>query len=428
MTCRSRRRCHAKLYRRAGKFWHNVASRGLVTTCVILWTRLKNHPCRKETECSGRCIIQESIECLPPTGPYGRPLPNSDSAMPCRTISNQQAGLDLDRVEEAAPVFFAKGLADSTQKTHRTGKERYLKLCRQSGLEPIPLVESNLCSFVSFLALESLKHRSIKVYLSAVRHMQISEGLADPFQGTMLWLEYVLKGIKQAQAEEGRKERTRHPVTPTVLRQLKWVWDKRVHQWDTRLICAAYCLCYFAFLRIGEITVPSDAAFDPTDHLTMADIAVDKRQSPCLLKSPLSAQKSTRLDRECHCSLARWTLTSAQWQVSYLKKRGTTARDLFKYTNYCSHSFRIGAVTTGAKSGIEDCVIKTLGRWESLAYLQYVKTPRTQLTSYTKRLIHEGVDMRTDRCKSKHWTVTHLAKTNFSSPISSWLIVHVSAI
>ena len=26
-TCRSRRRCHAKLYRHAGKFWHDVASR-----------------------------------------------------------------------------------------------------------------------------------------------------------------------------------------------------------------------------------------------------------------------------------------------------------------------------------------------------------------------------------------------------------------
>ena len=26
-TCRSRRRCHAKLYRHAGKFWHDIASR-----------------------------------------------------------------------------------------------------------------------------------------------------------------------------------------------------------------------------------------------------------------------------------------------------------------------------------------------------------------------------------------------------------------
>ena len=204
--------------------------------------------------------------------------------MPCQTTSNQQAGLDLDQVEEAARVFFAKGLADSTQKTYRTGKERYLKFCRQLGLEPIPLVESNLCSFVSFLALESLKHRSIKVYLSAVRHMQISEGLADLFRGTMPRLEYVLKGIKRAQVEEGRKERTRLPVTPTILRQLKQVWNKRAHQWDTRLIWAACCLFYFAFLRIGGITVPSDAAFNLTDHLTMADIAVDERQESILAK------------------------------------------------------------------------------------------------------------------------------------------------
>ena len=43
---------------------------------------------------------------------------------------------------------------------------------------------------------------------------------------------------------------------------------------------------------------------------------------------------------------------------------------------YSGHSFRIGAATTAAAKGIEDCITKTLGRWESLAYLQYVKLPR----------------------------------------------------
>lgn len=46
---------------------------------------------------------------------------------------------------------------------------------------------------------------------------------------------------------------------------------------------------------------------------------------------------------------------------------------------YCGHSFRIGAATTAAARGVEDSIIKTLGRWESLAYLQYVKIPRSQL-------------------------------------------------
>ena len=35
---------------------------------------------------------------------------------------------------------------------------------------------------------------------------------------------------------------------------------------------------------------------------------------------------------------------------------------------YSSHSFRIGAATTAASRGVEDSLIKILGRWESAAY------------------------------------------------------------
>lgn len=49
--------------------------------------------------------------------------------------------------------------------------------------------------------------------------------------------------------------------------------------------------------------------------------------------------------------------------------------------SYSGHSFRIGAATAAAAADVPDHVIKMLGRWESLAYQLYVRTPRLALPS-----------------------------------------------
>ena len=48
---------------------------------------------------------------------------------------------------------------------------------------------------------------------------------------------------------------------------------------------------------------------------------------------------------------------------------------------YTGHSFWAGAATTAAVGGIEDSLIKTMGRWESSAYLLYYRIPQAQLQS-----------------------------------------------
>ena len=46
------------------------------------------------------------------------------------------------------------------------------------------------------------------------------------------------------------------------------------------MLWAAVSMCFFGFLRMGEVIVPSGMAFDPSVHLSVADVSVDSHASP----------------------------------------------------------------------------------------------------------------------------------------------------
>ena len=67
--------------------------------------------------------------------------------------------------------------------------------------------------------------------------------------------------------------------------------------------------------------------------------------------------------------------------------RVTAAEAGFNPNNYSGHSLRISAVSIAAATrGIKDSLIQTLGRWSSMAYLQYVNIDRSQLAAVSKTL------------------------------------------
>ena len=295
---------------------------------------------------------------------------------------------------------------------YASAQNKYLCFCHSIDYAPLPLSEHLLCLFIASLQKEGLRYSTMKTYLSGLRHFSISSGKGDPHIAAWPRLEYVLKGVKRAQAEV--RSRPRLPITPLILSKLRSVWVGQPLMKDGPMLWAASPLGFFGFLRAGEFTVPSNSAFDSSCHLSLADISIDSYQNPSVMCVTIKKSKTDPFRHGVQLFIGRnhSVLCPVGAMLSYLVHRGNSEGPLFKFesgaplsrhslvvhlrlaltkanfdaSDYCGHSFRIGAATTAAAHGVEDSLIKTLGRWESSAYQRYIKISREKLANVSSIL------------------------------------------
>ena len=164
------------------------------------------------------------------------------------------------------------------------------------------LPQTILSQFVGFLRQQQLKHKTIKSYLASIRFFHIINNRGDPFIQDMPWLQYVIRGIKSEEARKDKQSRPRLPITPAILSEILQILLKDPYSFDNIMLWAASLLCFFGFLRSGEITIPTLNSYDPSTHLGYSNISVDNPANPTIIKAGLSAQKPTLSVRE-------WTST-----------------------------------------------------------------------------------------------------------------------
>ena len=152
------------------------------------------------------------------------------------------------------------------------------------------------------------------------------------------------------------------------------------------MIWDACTLWFFAFLRVGEMTVPNGKAFDESAHFSIKDIAVDDAKHLSMIQICIKQSKTDPFQSSVDLFIGKTgaALCPVAAMLDYLNIRGMSPGPLFKFDDgrpltrqlfmeavrkglrlagvnqdkYCGHSFRIGAATTAAARGVEDYIIK----------------------------------------------------------------------
>ena len=320
--------------------------------------------------------------------------------------------MDISHLDSVVRQLFSAGLATSTKKTYKTGGDRYVDFCTKAGITAFPVSERALSLFAASLFNDGLSGNTAKTYLAGIRYTQIAMGLPDPKICAMVQLEYIIKGFRRL---SGGRTRPRLPITPAILSKLKQCWAVSGSQHNSSMLWAASCMCFFGFLRSGEIVVLSDAEYDASVHLSYGDVKADSVQKPSYLEVAIKASKTDpfRKGVKVYLGAPGAELCPVAAILSYMVIRGSLPGPFFMFEDkrpltrdrfvgemrkaleqagvtakqYSGHSFRIGAATTAASCGLQDSLIKTLGRWESAAYTVYIRTPITDLCSVSSRLV-----------------------------------------
>ena len=297
-------------------------------------------------------------------------------------------------------------ISNSTRRTYTTAIQCFLKFFVMyfsvSGLtlQNLPCInEDVIIRFVTHCQ-HALKLRfdTIKLYLAGIRFHYLRQGHADPLVGTDR-LQIILRGIKRSQ---NNIRKVRLPITSFILKQLCDLLDKGFMspQIDLMLQCI-FKVAFYGFLRCGEFTCNANESM----FLRMRDINVDVENAFFTLNLPCSKTDPFRqgvLITIHENAVLRPVHTMRQYLDMRYKFAASAFSPLFtdnfhdgialtrdKFLSHLNsllqilgypdgqfsgHSFRIGAATSAAAAGVEDHVIKTLGRWSSDCYLRYIRT------------------------------------------------------
>ena len=303
--------------------------------------------------------------------------------------------------------LFEAALSSNTTSVYSTAIKLFKKfliehsLCFRSNPQLIPVDEKTLVYFVAYCVERGLRYQTIKIYLAGIRHHYIRENITCPLTDTahLHQLQYSLTGVKKSQDNTSSK---RLPITKNILTDIVHILASKPGIYHRAMLISACTLAFSGFLRCGEFTSASKNNFDSQSNLCVCDVEMSDKHFNLRLKVsktdifrqgitiPIYSLNSSICPVRHMKEYLKLRTSSGASPLSplYLTKEGCildrtyfiqSVKELLSELNlnpehYNGHSFRIGAATSAAESGVPDHLIKTLGRWTSDCYVRYIRT------------------------------------------------------
>lgn len=250
-----------------------------------------------------------------------------------------------------------------------------------------------ICNFVGDLFTQGLGPATITSHVSAISYVHKLYNVFDPTHS------FIVRKILKGSNNLSKSVDTRLPITKSILIKLLSALQHTVQEHDGRvLLSAVFLLAFHAFMRLGEL-VPRNISFyakviQRQDVQFLDDNAVQiilrhaknfANSQPIVLTlsanalnhnvCPVQALKTFTTEFK-HSSGPLFTFKSGRpVPHSYVTAQLKHAVSFIGLdtSQYAGHSFRIGAATEAAKSGLAENVIQQLGRWHSSAIKRYIR-------------------------------------------------------
>lgn len=296
----------------------------------------------------------------------------------------------MDSVQE----LVNSSLATRTQQLYRRVWKHFDAFCGQfltAKDANIPVAIPVLSLYLAYLHKIGYASSTISTYNSALGFFHKLHNVPDP--STSFFILSLLKGVKRKYPSQDN----RLPITFPILVKLIGALDLVCTEWY--FICmykAMFLLAFYAFLRVSEMTYnPSNVGQNhclqlSNIHFTSEGLTVRFNSFKHSIPGQISHIAVRKLETS-HCPVNQLS--------TYLQVRGIKPGSLFINPNglavtrdqfvsvlnaalsqlglcsafYKSHSFRIGACSYAMELGKSDLQIRTLGRWNSNAFLKYIR-------------------------------------------------------